>query len=64
MRTTLNLNDALMKQAIEATGLKTKTEVIELGLRRLVEQAAAQRVIAMAGKIPDAWAAPRRRPRR
>jgi Arc/MetJ family transcription regulator len=63
MRTTLDLDDALMKQALEATGLKTKTEVIELGLRKLVQQAAAQRLVALFGKLPDAKAAPRRRPR-
>jgi Arc/MetJ family transcription regulator len=37
MRTTLNLDDDLVKQALAATGAKSKTEVIELGLKSLVE---------------------------
>lgn len=46
MRTNIVIDDKLMKAALRATGLKTKREVVELGLRMLVElkdQEAAKR---------------------
>jgi Arc/MetJ family transcription regulator len=36
MRTNIVIDDALMKDALEATGLTTKREAVELGLRTLV----------------------------
>ncbi|MCE5323398.1 type II toxin-antitoxin system VapB family antitoxin [bacterium] len=37
MRTNIVIDDALIKAAQEATGLKTKKAVVEEGLRRLVK---------------------------
>ncbi|MCJ2542990.1 type II toxin-antitoxin system VapB family antitoxin [Thermostichus vulcanus] len=37
MRTNIVIDDDLMKAALQATGLKTKREVVELGLRTLVQ---------------------------
>jgi Arc/MetJ family transcription regulator len=37
MRTNIVIDDKLMKAALRATGLKTKREVVELGLRMLVQ---------------------------
>jgi Arc/MetJ family transcription regulator len=36
MRTNIEIDDALMKAAMEATGAKTKREVVEAGLKHLV----------------------------
>ena len=36
MRTNIVIDDALMDEALKATGLKTKREAVELGLRTLV----------------------------
>jgi Arc/MetJ family transcription regulator len=36
MRTNIVIDDRLMREAIKATGLKTKKETVELGLRTLV----------------------------
>ena len=36
MRTNIVIDDALMKDALRATGLTTKREAVELGLRTLV----------------------------
>jgi Arc/MetJ family transcription regulator len=36
MRTTLNLDESLVRQALRETGAKTKTEVLEMGLRELL----------------------------
>jgi len=36
MRTNIVIDDKLMKDALRTTGLRTKREVVELGLRTLV----------------------------
>jgi len=36
MRTNIVIDDKLMKDALRATGLKTKREAVELGLRTLL----------------------------
>ena len=36
MRTNIVIDDQLMKDALRATGLKTKREAVELGLRTLL----------------------------
>ncbi|MBL8310771.1 MAG: type II toxin-antitoxin system VapB family antitoxin [Burkholderiales bacterium] len=36
MRTNIVIDDTLMKQTLRATGLRTKREAVELGLRTLV----------------------------
>ena len=36
MRTNIVIDDDLMKDALRASGMKTKREVVELGLRTLV----------------------------
>jgi Arc/MetJ family transcription regulator len=61
MRTTLDLDDELVRQALQATGAKSKTEVIELGLRSLLEQDARRRLKALYGKVPDLALVRRRR---
>ena len=52
MRTNIVIDDKLMTDALRATGLKTKREAVELGLRtvlRLGKQAAIRR---LRGKLP------------
>ncbi len=61
MRTTLNLDDALVNAALEATGEEEKTKVIHLGLEALIRQKAAHRLAALGGTARKAKAAPRRR---
>ena len=36
MRTNIEIDDKLMQEALRASGLKTKRETVELGLRTLV----------------------------
>lgn len=60
MRTTLNLNEQLVREAIKETGAKTKTEVIEMGLRLLLEREARRRLKALRGRLPDLGEVPRR----
>jgi Arc/MetJ family transcription regulator len=61
MRTTLDLDAQLLRQALEATGAKSKTEVIELGLRSLLEREARRRLLALYGHAPDLKPVRRRR---
>jgi Arc/MetJ family transcription regulator len=45
MRTNIDIDDGLLKEAMEATGLKTKKAAVEEALRRLIETARRRRAI-------------------
>jgi Arc/MetJ family transcription regulator len=64
MRTTLNLDEHLIREATRLTGLRAKTDVIHEGLRALVTRESARRLAALGGTMPSAKAPARRRPRR
>jgi Arc/MetJ family transcription regulator len=49
MRTTLNLDDELVKEAQRLSGLAGKTEVIHAGLRALIARESARRLAALGG---------------
>lgn len=61
MRTTLDLDADLVAKAIEETGATTKTEVIEMGLRALLEREARRRLKALYGEGPAVVEVRRRR---
>jgi Arc/MetJ family transcription regulator len=61
MRTTLDLDEELVANALRETGCTTKTELVELGLRELIDKSARQRLRAAAGSIPAFEAPPRRK---
>ena len=61
MRTTLILNDALLAEAREATGMTEKTALVHEGLRALIAREAARKLAAFGGSDPGAAVAPRRR---
>lgn len=52
MRTNIVIDDALMAKALKATGLKTKREAVELGLRTLVRLKAQEEIRRHRGKLP------------
>tara|TARA_R110002124_G_C8767027_1_gene499603 strand:- start:280 stop:474 length:195 start_codon:yes stop_codon:yes gene_type:complete len=52
MRTTIVIDDQLMVEARAATGLKTKREVVELGLRTLVRLKRQTEIRNDRGKLP------------
>jgi len=62
MRTTLNLDVRLLDEARRVTGVRGRTAVIELGLRKLLEEASRRRLAALGGRIPAARSIRRRRP--
>ncbi len=53
MRTNLIIDDALMAQAMEASGLTTKRETVELTLTTLVQLRRQEDIRAARGKL--AW---------
>lgn len=53
MRTNIVIDDKLVKEALRTTGLKTKREVVELGLRTLLRLVQQGRVRKHRGKL--AW---------
>jgi Arc/MetJ family transcription regulator len=52
MRTTLNLREDLLKEAMKLTDQKEKTAVIHMALEALIEKAARQDLISFGGKFP------------
>lgn len=61
MRTTLNLDDKLLTEALRLTGLEEKTAVIHEGLRALIAREKARRLARLGGSEPQLLATPRRR---
>ena len=51
MRTNIEIDDKLMKDALRYTGAKTKREAVELGLRTLVQLGKQVEVRKMRGKL-------------
>ena len=51
MRTNIEIDDKLMKEALRYTGAKTKREAVELGLRQLVQLGKQVEVRKMRGKL-------------
>jgi Arc/MetJ family transcription regulator len=53
MRTNIVIDDALMAEALRVSGLKTKREAVELGLKALIQLKRQERIKAFRGKL--AW---------
>jgi Arc/MetJ family transcription regulator len=51
MRMNIVIDDKLMRDALRATGLKTKREVVELGLRTLVRLKRQSEIRRLRGKL-------------
>jgi len=60
-RTTLNLDDKLIKELMKDTGIKRKTDMIHHALIALRRRLSAQRLADMAGTMPNLKPVPRRR---
>ena len=63
MRTTLDLDEELIREAVRLTGLRAKNDVIHEGLRALITRERARRLTALGGTMPSAKGSPRRRGR-
>ncbi|MFT7109801.1 MAG: Arc/MetJ family transcription regulator [Psychrobacter glaciei] len=51
MRTNIVIDDTLMADALKVTGLETKKEVVEEGLKLLVRQNKQQAIRKLRGKL-------------
>ena len=61
MRTTIALDDALVAQAQELSGLSGKPALLREALRALIERESARRLARLGGSEPDLRPIPRRR---
>jgi Arc/MetJ family transcription regulator len=51
MRTSIEINDDLVRKAMTATGLKTKRAVVEEGLRTLIRLYEQEMILQLAGEV-------------
>ena len=61
MRTTLNIDDQMLKNASELTGVKEKTSLVRLGLESLIARESAKRLAELGGTEKSLRPIPRRR---
>jgi len=61
MRTTININDEILKRAAELTGIKEKTQLVRLGLEALISLESSKRLAKLAGTEKALKPVPRRR---
>jgi Arc/MetJ family transcription regulator len=62
MRTTLIIDDRLLAEAQELSGLREKTAVLHAGLKALIARESARRLAALGGTERSLKPIPRRRP--
>jgi Arc/MetJ family transcription regulator len=51
MRTNIVIDEQLMNDALKATGLKTKKEAVELGLKTLIKLNKQEQIKLLKGKL-------------
>ena len=61
MRTTLNIEDQLLKQASQLTGISEKTALVTAGLKALIALESSKRLAQLGGAHKKAKNIPRRK---
>ena len=61
MRTTLNIDDAILERAARLTGVTEKTALVRLGLQALVAAESSKRLARLGGSETGLRPIPRRR---
>lgn len=61
MRTTLNIDDSILKKASQMTGIKEKTSLVKLGLEALIARESSRRLAKLGGMKSELRPIPRRR---
>ncbi|MFZ3235885.1 MAG: type II toxin-antitoxin system VapB family antitoxin [Stellaceae bacterium] len=51
MRTNIEIDDELIREALRLTGLKTKRAVVEEGLQTLIRLKRQRKILDLAGKV-------------
>lgn len=62
MRTTIHIDDELIRQAARLTGVDEKTSLVRQGLQALIARESARRLAALGGSEKDLRPISRRRP--
>lgn len=62
MRTTLNIDDQLLKEAQRICGVTEKAALVREGLKALIERESARRLARLGGTEPQLESVLRRRP--
>lgn len=62
LRTTINVDDELIEEARESTGIDGISALVSVALTALVQREAARRLAKLGGTMPDLEVPPRRRP--
>jgi len=52
MRTNIVIDDELMANALKVTGVRTKREAVELGLKTLIKLKQQEKIRLFRGKLP------------
>ncbi len=63
MRMTVNVDPRLLEEAQRMTGLKSRTALVQEGLRALIERENARRLARLGGSEPQLESVPRRQVR-
>lgn len=61
MRTTINLDDALLEQAQALSGVQERSALLREALTALIQRESARRLAQLGGSQPDLGPIPRRR---
>ena len=61
MRTTLNIEDELIRKASKLTGIKEKTALVRLGLEALIAVESSKRLAKLGGTDRNVKSIPRRK---
>jgi Arc/MetJ family transcription regulator len=64
MRTTLNIDETLLRRALRVSGLQEKTAVLHAGLQALIERESARQLALLGGSERKLKPIARRRPKR
>ena len=62
MRTTLNIDDAVLEKASSLTGIKEKTALVKMGLEALIARESSKRLARLGGSEKQLRPIARRRP--
>jgi Arc/MetJ family transcription regulator len=61
MKTTMNLSDELVEQAMKYTGIKEKTKLVNVALETLIRESSRKQLIQLFGSDKKASVASRKR---
>jgi Arc/MetJ family transcription regulator len=64
MRTTLNIDNEILKEASRLTGIEEKTALVRLGLEALIARESSKRLARLGGTEKEIRPIPRRRSRK